>query len=67
MIVPGVLVAFFVGLIVEAVAIQVLDRRAVRREAEFWEDLRARALDGYGRVFDWAKECEEFGCHEDTP
>ena len=53
MIVPGVFTAFFLGLIVEAVVIFLLDRRAIRREADFWEQLRLETLDNYGRVFDW--------------
>jgi hypothetical protein len=52
----GIFVAFFVGLIVEAFAFAWSDRRAVAREAAFWEELRAQALDGYGRVFDWSRE-----------
>lgn len=53
MIVPGVFAAFFVGLLLEALVLAVVDRRAVRREAQWWEELRTQALDGYGRVFDW--------------
>lgn len=53
MIAPVVLVAFMTGLILEAAVIFVLDRRAIRREAAWWEQLRADALAGYGRVFDW--------------
>lgn len=56
MIAPAVVAAFFVGLIAEALAMVWLDRRAVRREAEFWEELRHQALDGYGHVFDWAED-----------
>jgi hypothetical protein len=60
----GVFAAFLLGLVLEAVVLAVLDRRAIRREAAWWEELRGQALDGYGQVFDWA-DCEEFGCHED--
>lgn len=56
MIPAGVVVAFFFGLIVEALAFAWSDRRAVAREVAFWEELRGQALDGYGQVFDWARE-----------
>jgi hypothetical protein len=56
MIAPAVFAAFFVGLIAEALTMAWLDRRAVRREALFWEELRLQALDGYGHVFDWAED-----------
>lgn len=56
MIPAGVFVAFLVGLVVEAVAIVVMDRRAIHREAVWWEELRAEALDHYGRVFDWERD-----------
>jgi hypothetical protein len=52
-ILPSVFVAFLLGLVLEAVVIVTLDRRAIRREARWWDELRAEALDGYGRVFDW--------------
>lgn len=52
----AIVVAVLAGVIIEAVAITWLDRRAVRREAEFWEGLRAQALDNYGRVFDWERD-----------
>jgi NhaP-type Na+/H+ or K+/H+ antiporter len=54
----GILIAFVMGLLLEAFFLWWSDRRAIRREADFWEQLRANALDGYGRVFDWA-ELEE--------
>lgn len=49
--------AFLLGLAAELVFVVVADRRAVRRERQWWEQIRADALDGYGRVFDW----EELG------
>lgn len=64
MILPGVFAAFLLGLVLEAVVIYTLDRRAIRKEAAFWEELRLQALSGYGQVFDWA-DCGELGCHED--
>lgn len=48
-----VFVGFALGLLVEATVLFILDRRAIAREAAWWEELRAQALDGYGRVFDW--------------
>lgn len=51
-----VVAAFLLGALLQTLAMQILDRRAVRREAEFWEELRAEALDGYGRLFDWAAD-----------
>lgn len=57
MITAGVFGAFLVGLIVEAVVLAWSDHRADVREAQWWEELRADALDGYGKVFDW----EELG------
>lgn len=57
MVTAGVFAAFLIGLVVEAVALAWTDRRATRAEAAFWEELRAQALDGYGKVFDW----EELG------
>lgn len=56
MILPGIFLAFLVGLVVEAAMLAWLDRRSVRREAQFWEELRAEAMQGYGRVFDWEKD-----------
>jgi hypothetical protein len=56
MIAPVVVAAFFAGLIAEALAMVWLDRRAIAREAQFWEELRLQALDGYGQVFDWAED-----------
>lgn len=56
MIPTAVAIAFVVGLIADLVVVAVLDRRAVRAEAAWWEELRAQALDGYGRVFDWAED-----------
>lgn len=53
MIAPAVFAAFMVGLIAEALAMAWFDRRAVRRETAFWEELRLTAMTGYGRVFDW--------------
>lgn len=55
MIPAGVVAAFFLGLILEAVFLLWSDRRAVEREARFWEDLRRQVLeDGGTGVFDWA-------------
>lgn len=54
----GVIAAFLLGALVSVCLIHMLDRRAIRREAEFWEEMRAEALDSYGRVFDWADEPE---------
>ncbi len=48
-----VLGAFFASLVVETVIVVILDRRAIAREAACWEELRAQALNDYGRVFDW--------------
>lgn len=56
MIPPAVVLAFLVGLLAEATVLYVLDRRAIRREADYWAELSAQALDGYGRVFDWADD-----------
>lgn len=56
MIVPGVVIAFALGLLLEATLLFLLDHRAILREEKFWNDLRAQALDGYGRVFDWAED-----------
>lgn len=56
MIAPAVFFAFFIGLLVEATVMFWLDRRAIRREAEFWEELRFEALDGYSRAFDWERD-----------
>lgn len=53
MIAPIVFVAFAIGLLVEGTVLFVLDRRAIAREAAWWEELKVQALDGYGRVFDW--------------
>lgn len=55
--IPAIVSAFLLGLAAELVFVVMADRRAVRREAEWWAELRAQALDGYGRVFDW----EELG------
>lgn len=63
MIAPAVAVAFLLGLVLEAAVIVTLDRRAIRREAAYWNELRG-ARDGDGSVFDWEAECAEFGCHE---
>jgi len=54
----GVVAAFLLGVLVEAMAFAVSDRRAIAREAAFWEELRAQALDGYGQVFDWARDTD---------
>ena len=56
MILPGVVVAFLLGLILEAVVIALLDRRAIQRERDYWEALSAEALEGYGRIFDWERD-----------
>lgn len=53
MIPVGVVIAFALGIALETTFLWWNDRRAIRREAEWWEELRAQALDGYGRVFDW--------------
>jgi hypothetical protein len=66
MILPAVFAAFLLGLVLEAVVINILDRRAIAKEAAFWEELRAAALDGYGAVFDWA-DCPELGCDTHEP
>jgi hypothetical protein len=50
---PAIFVAFVIGLLVEATVLFVLDRRAIAREAAWWEELRSQALEDYGRVFDW--------------
>lgn len=52
MILPVVAAVVVVGLVVEVAVLCWLDRRAVRREAEFWEELRGEALEDYGQVFD---------------
>lgn len=57
MVTASVFGAFLVGLIAEALLLMWSDHRAVVREAQWWEELRAEALDGYGKVFDW----EELG------
>lgn len=57
MVTAGVFAAFVVGLVLEAAFLAWNDHRAHRAEAAFWEELRAQALDGYGKVFDW----EELG------
>lgn len=64
MVLPGVIAAFMVGLVLEAIVIYALDRRAIRKEAAFWEELRLASLDG--AIFDWA-DCEDFGCCGDEP
>lgn len=56
MIAPAVLVAFFLGLIAETIFVIVTDRRAIAREQAWWDELRADALHGYGRLFDWEQE-----------
>lgn len=56
MIAPALVVAFAVGLLVEATVLYVLDRRAIAREAAWWDELRVQALNGYDRVFDWAED-----------
>lgn len=56
MIAPAVFVAFVIGLLVEATVLFVLDRRAIAREAAWWEELRADAALNYGRVFDWSED-----------
>lgn len=53
MIGPVVLAAFFASLVVETIVVVILDRRALAREAAWWAELRADALNDYGRVFDW--------------
>lgn len=53
MVPPGFILAFLVGLVLEAVFLAWADRKAIRAEAAFWEELRSSALDGYGKVFDW--------------
>lgn len=67
MILGTVFLALAAAVLIEATMLWWLDRRATRREAAFWEELRADALAGYGRVFDWELECKEFGCHEERP
>lgn len=56
MIPAGVVVAFFAGLVAETAFLVVSDRRAIRSERLFWDQLRADAQLNYGRVFDWAEE-----------
>jgi hypothetical protein len=56
MIAPAVLAAFFIGVLVEATFLFVWDRRAIREEQAFWDDLRAQAALGYGQVFDWEQD-----------
>lgn len=58
------LLALALGVLVEAGMLWWLDSRAARREAAFWEELKADAQAGYGRVFDWELECKEFGCND---
>jgi hypothetical protein len=53
MIPAGVVAAFLLGLVLEATFLWWSDRRAIAREAAWWEELRAEALDGYGKMFDW--------------
>lgn len=57
MIHAAVFAAFLLGLVLEATVLYLFDRRAIAREAAWWEELRADALSGYGRAFDW----EELG------
>lgn len=54
MIPAGVVIAFFLGLILEALFLIWSDRRAVERERQFWVGLREQAYEGYDHVFDWA-------------
>lgn len=55
--IPAVAVlAFFVGALFALTAMFISDRRALRQETAFWDELRSTALDGYGRVFDWADD-----------
>lgn len=56
MIPAGVFAAFVLGLIVETAFLIWSDRRAIAKEAAWWEELRGQALDGYGKVFDWADD-----------
>lgn len=48
--------AFLFGAMTALTAFLVSDRRALAREEAWWEELRAQALDGYGRVFDWQED-----------
>lgn len=52
MIAAGAFLAFAVALVLEAFMLWFLDRRSIRREAQFWEELRTEALEGYGQVFE---------------
>lgn len=56
MIVPAVVLAFFVGIALEALYLAVSDHRARAEEAAFWSELRADALHNYGLLFDWERE-----------
>lgn len=56
MIIPAVFAAFLFGLVLEATVLYCVDRRAIRRERAYWEQLSAEALKGYGRVFDWERD-----------
>lgn len=56
MIAPAILIAFFVGIALEALFLAVTDHRARAIEQAFWSDLRADALHDYGRLFDWERE-----------
>lgn len=56
MIPAGVMAAFLLGCLITILAIAISDRRAIAREAAWWDELRAQALDDYGRLFDWDQE-----------
>lgn len=53
MVTAGVFAAFLFGLLAEALLMAWSDRRAIAREAAWWEELRAEALDSYTKLFDW--------------
>lgn len=64
MIVPVAIAALILCLLFEAAYLWIGQLEHARREAAYSEARRTRPA-----LYDWAKECEEFGCHdrEDRP
>lgn len=62
MIPAGVFVVFLFFLVGVAVLLWVDQIHRHRAERAYWAVKAARP-----DLYNWAEECEEFGCHEDTP
>lgn len=56
MIPPAAVAAFFAGALASIVGILIGEHRAAATERAWWDELRADAFEGYGRVFDWQEE-----------